>query len=501
MAKKPAKKARGRPGKGRTHVRSPVPSAPKPAKRRPAAIKPPSRKPKKSAPAKSSRKKPVPLTPKAERRGAKIIRPSHSSVQPKTSSGRAGQNPAVKDPGRSSGQPLSPEQAVFIDSCELPVRYDRTGVTLIARDPQSVYAYWEITPTTLREAQSKLGAAFKNAVRTIRMFNITGIDFNGANAISQFDVDVGSKIQSRYIVLPNDNATLCAFLGFRTRAGAFYPVAQSNYVSTPSADVSDCSEITWAKVTHKQGAKPLVVGQTFLPSAPRGQAESSGRQAGDRREHRHADAPLGDMAGAGRTEKSGPDADTARACAPGEPEQGANQAGAGRTEKPGPDADTARACTPGEPEQGENQTGAGRIGERPAADPAQALAWRQETGAMEMTMDRATSPVFTEENSWFSGDIMPCSSAVFGGASERMTGQRDFNFHINAELVVFGRTEPGARVTMDGREIELRGDGTFTRRLAFPEGVLPLDFCARPADGSAQKTITLTVGKTTFVHP
>ena len=116
---------------------------------------------------------------------------------------------------------------MFVDSCELPIRYDRTGLTLIARDPQSVYAYWEIAPTTLQEAQSKLGPAFKKAIRTIRIFDVTGIDFNGANALNQFDVDVDSRVQSRYIILPNDNATLCADLGFRTRTGAFYQIARS----------------------------------------------------------------------------------------------------------------------------------------------------------------------------------------------------------------------------------------------------------------------------------
>jgi len=114
-----------------------------------------------------------------------------------------------------------------------------------------------------------------------------------------------------------------------------------------------------------------------------------------------------------------------------------------------------------------------------------------------MTMAGVTSPAFTEAKTWFSADIAPGSSDTLVGGSQR---KRDFFFELNAELIVYGRTEPGAHVIM-GDEIELREDGTFTQRLALPEGVLPLDFCARSSDGSEQKFISLQVDKATIVYP
>src|ERR1017187_4917931 len=45
-----------------------------------------------------------------------------------------------------------------------------------------------------------------------------------------------------------------------------------------------------------------------------------------------------------------------------------------------------------------------------------------------------------------------------------------FWFNINAELVIYGATEPGASVTIGGRRISLRPDGTFSCRFSLPDG-------------------------------
>ena len=45
-----------------------------------------------------------------------------------------------------------------------------------------------------------------------------------------------------------------------------------------------------------------------------------------------------------------------------------------------------------------------------------------------------------------------------------------FWFNINAELVIYGATEPGASVTIGGRPISLRPDGSFSCRFSLPDG-------------------------------
>jgi len=58
---------------------------------------------------------------------------------------------------------------------------------------------------------------------------------------------------------------------------------------------------------------------------------------------------------------------------------------------------------------------------------------------------------------------------------------RRFWFDVNAELVVYGATEPDARVTIGGRPIRLRPDGSFSYRFALPDGSYELVVAAASA--------------------
>ncbi len=76
-----------------------------------------------------------------------------------------------------------------------------------------------------------------------------------------------------------------------------------------------------------------------------------------------------------------------------------------------------------------------------------------------------------------------------GGASGELAkvpdsaGRRDFWFRVNAEVILHGSTEPDARVTIAGRPVALRPDGSFSFRFAFPDGNFRLPIEAVSADG------------------
>ena len=74
---------------------------------------------------------------------------------------------------------------------------------------------------------------------------------------------------------------------------------------------------------------------------------------------------------------------------------------------------------------------------------------------------------------------------------------RKFFFELDAELIVFGRTEPGARVTLQGEMVKLRPDGTFTMRYSFPDGRQIIPAVAASADGVEERTIVLAVERNT----
>jgi hypothetical protein len=74
---------------------------------------------------------------------------------------------------------------------------------------------------------------------------------------------------------------------------------------------------------------------------------------------------------------------------------------------------------------------------------------------------------------------------------------RKFFFNIDAEMIVFGRTAVGARVTIQGEPVKLRPDGTFTMRYSFPDGRQILPAIAESADGVEERKIVLAVERNT----
>jgi hypothetical protein len=74
---------------------------------------------------------------------------------------------------------------------------------------------------------------------------------------------------------------------------------------------------------------------------------------------------------------------------------------------------------------------------------------------------------------------------------------RNFHFQIDAELIVYGVTEPTARVTLQGEPVNLRSDGTFTVRFSLPDSRQIIPAVAASADGTEERTIVLAVERNT----
>jgi hypothetical protein len=75
--------------------------------------------------------------------------------------------------------------------------------------------------------------------------------------------------------------------------------------------------------------------------------------------------------------------------------------------------------------------------------------------------------------------------------------KRGFWLVVNTELIVYGATEPNAKVTVQGRPINLRADGTFTLRFALPDGKQVIPVKAVSADKVDERVITPIVTKET----
>jgi uncharacterized protein len=68
---------------------------------------------------------------------------------------------------------------------------------------------------------------------------------------------------------------------------------------------------------------------------------------------------------------------------------------------------------------------------------------------------------------------------------------RQFWLVADAELIVYGATEPDAHVTVGGRPIELTPDGTFRFQMSFQDGLLDFPIFAVAADGEQTRAIQM----------
>lgn len=91
-----------------------------------------------------------------------------------------------------------------------------------------------------------------------------------------------------------------------------------------------------------------------------------------------------------------------------------------------------------------------------------------------------------------SGAVSSISSPV-----RLMEEERHFWLVLDTELIVYGATEPDATLTIQGQPVKLRPDGSFTLRMALPEGTQIIPVTATSSDGKDQITITPLVSKET----
>jgi hypothetical protein len=89
--------------------------------------------------------------------------------------------------------------------------------------------------------------------------------------------------------------------------------------------------------------------------------------------------------------------------------------------------------------------------------------------------------------------------AITSPSGERKKG-RSFWFNVNAELIVYGSTEPDANVEIGGRKIRLRKDGSFSFRFALPDGSYGLPITAESADGEETRRAELSFSRASQYH-
>ncbi len=84
------------------------------------------------------------------------------------------------------------------------------------------------------------------------------------------------------------------------------------------------------------------------------------------------------------------------------------------------------------------------------------------------------------------------------GSAINISGD-DFDFQVDAHMIVYGTTDPKASVTVGGKPVRLQHDGSFAIRVDLPERRQVLPVVAANRNGTQQRTTVLAIERNTKV--
>ncbi len=128
---------------------------------------------------------------------------------------------------------------------EIPFEYNTDRITLLVIDPTFTYVYWEITDGKLNEGKNIAGW---DSNLTLRVYDVTDIDFNGFNAHSFVDTEIYERIGCWYIRLDKANRNLVVDIGLKNSQGHFHSITRSNFAKLPPLHMAPEGPIKWMAV-------------------------------------------------------------------------------------------------------------------------------------------------------------------------------------------------------------------------------------------------------------
>ena len=154
-----------------------------------------------------------------------------------------------------------------LDEGDLPWGYGENRITVIVRDPDSAYLYWEIDDEGIAAARARLGAAGDRGWCNLRIYDTTGREFDGTNANDYFDLTVDRADREYYLMIRRPASAMHAEVGIKTDEGFFQPVARSGRAEFPRNGPSPNASLEWMTVTS-DGAPPCAAPYRSRYSGP-----------------------------------------------------------------------------------------------------------------------------------------------------------------------------------------------------------------------------------------
>lgn len=393
---------------------------------------------------------------------------------------------------------------------ELPEGYGETRIVTMVRDPYWLFAYWEISHSK-RQELGLLGN--HNRPMLLRVYDVTDILFNGFNAHSSFDIEINDMANNWYIKVPEPNRSYCVDLATYNEAGGFQLIARSNSALTPRDGLSEQVDEEWGAAAEQ------------LDELNRISADYKSAEIADR------NVPGPELSSGGVYGLSS-GALSSGALSSGELSSGVLSSGelsswGGSSEQFSSGAlynlSSGELYNLSSGQTAELSSGAlynlssgelaglssGELAELSSGGIYTLSSGELSSGALssgELSSGALSSAALSsgELSSWGGSSEQLSSGAPVTGSSgtpgEAANWNPDLRLDVKSEIVIYGNAAPGSRITIQGHEVQVRPDGSFTARFAVPDGDQVIPIKTVSPSGRDEKQLTTMISKRTTVE-
>ena len=314
---------------------------------------------------------------------------------------------------------------------DLPAGYGDSRIVLMPRDPQWAYTYWDVPNEHKEELRRQGGQQL-----ALRIYDVTDIslEYQSPHSIQEYPSD--ELAREWYLPIPVSDRDYVVDIGYRCADGRWLVLARSAPVRVPPVYPSDWIEDHFVTLNFEEDLR----GQTVFELVP----------------------PAKRMA----TTTTG--------------------VGTATNGTTGTDGNPIYDEIFGMAQGAEAQRIAGSLYGSMQHVPGSMQ-------AVSLAEQAISSYVFPSGVGMWAVPTMSgltMSGAGFS-ASAAPIRPRQFWLIADAELIVYGATEPDATVTIGGQPIKLNPDGTFRFQMSFQDGLIDYPIMAVAADGEQTRSIQM----------
>lgn len=160
---------------------------------------------------------------------------------------------AGQDPSGAAKLDLGPGGQEEAPVASIPWAYGIDRVTAAAVDPNKLFVYWEVTDPAIERARTGLGQGGAGAWLNVRVYDTTGLIFDGTNAHGYFDHKVERSDRQWFFTINKPASTAYAEIGMRSTEGYFVRIARSSRVDFPRSEPAPWIEPEWLTVLPGSG--------------------------------------------------------------------------------------------------------------------------------------------------------------------------------------------------------------------------------------------------------